>query len=337
MLRLYKPITHDIFKLQPMLKHLVCSVWCVANAVDNCESKLHADFKVLYLAYGWLKTAVDEIYTLCLPLTADERKAIKEAFEANNKIEELCNGVVKPIYLDKLHKVVEEKMKPLLVDFYEDLLEKAKVPGTKKDYYEKLVDDNEFKDCPCCGLTYFELKDSDNREAFDHYLPKAHYPFASVNFQNLVPLCYKCNSDRKKAKDPIEKGRKAYYPFSTAKHSIDIKVTIDHTKDLGKLERTDLKIEFTGDKDNVETWDRLFASNERYNDTSRSMLKSMLRKIKRRHEDYKTGNATWTYNNTLDKLIVDYEFDKYDDKKFLQIPILTELKNCSNLIEVYAI
>src|SRR5690606_12120826 len=140
-----------------------------------------ADFKVLYLAYGWLKTAVDEIYTLCQPLTANERKSIKEAFEANNKIEELCNGAVKPIYLDKLHKVVEENMKPLLVDFYEDLLEKAKVPGTKKDYYEKLVEDNEFKDCPCCGLTYFEPKDSDNREAFDHYLPKAHYPFSSVN------------------------------------------------------------------------------------------------------------------------------------------------------------
>lgn len=78
MLRLYKPITHDIFKLQTMLKHLVCSVWCEANSVDSCESKLDADFKILYLAYGWLKTAVDEIYTLCQPLTADERKAIKE-------------------------------------------------------------------------------------------------------------------------------------------------------------------------------------------------------------------------------------------------------------------
>ena len=310
MLRLYKPISHDIFKLQIMLKHLVCSVWSEANAVDSCESKLDADFKILYLAYGWLKTAVDEIYTLCQPLSADERKAIKAAFEANNKIEELCKGTVKPVYLDKLHKVVE-------------------------DYYEKLVEENEFKYCPCCGLTYFEPKDSNNREAFDHYLPKAHYPFASVNFQNLVPLCYKCNSDRKKAKDPIEKGKKAFYPFSTAKHSIDIKVTIDNTKDLRKLDRTDLKIEFTGDKDNIETWDRLFASNERYNDTSRDILKSMLRKIKRRHETYKIGNAAWTYNNTLDKLITDYEFDKFDDKKFLKIPIMTELKNCSDLIEVY--
>jgi hypothetical protein len=61
----------------------------------------------------------------------------------------------------------------------------------------------------------------------------------------------------------------------------------------------------------------------------------MLRKIKRRHEDYKEGNAAWTYNNTLDKLIIDYEYDKFDDKKFLKIPIMAELKNCSDLIEVY--
>lgn len=335
MLRLYKPITHDIFKLQAMLKNLVCSVWCEANKTDSCESKLDADFKKIYLAYSWLKKAVDEVYTTCQPLTAGERKSIKDAFEANNKIEDLCNGTAKPIYLDKLPRVVEEKMKPLLVDFYEDLLEKAKVPGEKKDYYEKLVEENEFKDCPCCGLTYFEPKDSDNREAFDHYLPKAHYPFSSVNFQNLVPLCYKCNSDRKKAKDPIEKSKKAYFPFSKTNHTIEIKVTIDHKKDLRKLERPDLKIEFTGDKDKLETWDRLFAINERYNDTSRGILKGMLRKIKRRHTDYQGVDATWTYNKTLDKLIADYEFDKYDDKKFLKIPLMKELKNYSDLIDVY--
>lgn len=336
MLRLYKPVNHDIFKLQTMLKYLVCSVWCEASS-SSCESKLDANFKPLYLTYGWLKLKVDEIYALCISLTDYERKAIKEAFETNNKIEDLCNGTSKPVYLNKLPKLVKDKMKPLLVDFYEDLLEKAKVPGTKKDYYEKLIKRNEFKDCPCCGLTYFEPRDSDNREAFDHYLPKAHYPFASVNFQNLIPLCYKCNSDRKKTKDPIEKGKKAFYPFSTADHNIQIKVIIDKTKDLRELERADLKIEFTGDTEKIETWDRLFVINERYNDTSRDILKSMLRKIKRRHSDYKNIDDNWTYNSTLDKLIADYEFDKYDDKKFLKIRIMAELKNCSDLIEVYAL
>jgi hypothetical protein len=335
MLRLYKAITHDIFKLQTMLNNLVCNVWCNAEFGISCESKLDIEFKEIYLSYPWLKDKVDEIYHECIFLKKNEMVLIIKAFEDNNKIEELCNGTTQPIYLNKLPSIVESKMKPLLVDFYEDLLERAKVPGTKKDYYEKLVDENEFQDCPCCGLTYFEPKDSDNREAFDHYLPKAHYPFASVNFQNLVPLCYKCNSDRKKAKDPIENGKKAYFPFSNSKHQIDIKITIDQTKDLGKLEREDLKVEFNDNKDKLETWERLFEINERYNDTSRGIIKSLLRKIKRRHKDFKGRKTKWSYIDSLDKLILDYENDKFDDKKFLKIPIMKELKNFPSLIEVY--
>lgn len=335
MLRLYKPISHDIFKLQQMLQHLVCLVWCEASKTDTCESKLDPEFGPLYSSYGWLKQKVDEIYQLCIPLKPSERQAIKHAFEANNKIEALCNGTIKPVYLKDLPSVVEYKMKPLLIGFYEELLEKARVPGTKKEYYEKLIDENQFKDCPCCGLVYFEPKDSVNREAFDHYLPKIKYPFASINFQNLVPLCYKCNSDRKRAKDPIENGGKAFYPFSTGNHDIQIKIIIDKSKDLRTLERKDLTVELIGDNDRISTWNRLFDTNERYNDASRDMLKSMLRKIKRRHTYYRSLDKTWTYDKTLDQLITDYEFDKYDDKKFLKIPIMTELKNCSDLIEVF--
>ncbi len=334
MLRIYKPITHDIFQLQTMLTHLVCEVWCKATN-ETCESKLNIDFKKIYSSYAWLKTEVDDIYAQCKSLTDKEKKDIIDAFETNNKIEDLCNGTIKPVYLSELHIVVEEEMKPLLVDFYETLLEKAKVPGTKKDYYEKLVDENEFKDCPCCGLLYFEPKDSDSREAFDHYLPKAHYPFASVNFQNLVPLCYKCNSDRKKAKDPIANGKKAFYPFSSAIHNIEIKVKIDQTKDLRKLERKDLRIEINGDIDKIETWDRLFTIRDRYSDTSKDILKTFLRRIKNRHQDYLALSPKWTYIDSLNKLIKDYKPDEYEDKKFLKIPILEELKNCSALIDVY--
>lgn len=334
MLRLYKPITHDIFKLQTMLSHLVCLVWCDASDA-TCESKLRADFKKLYLSYDWLKEKVDEIYETCKTLNATERKAMKDAFEINNKIEELCNGTIAPVYLDKLPAVVENNIKPLLVGFYETLLERKLTPGTKKDYYEKLITENEYKYCPCCGMTDIEQEDSDNREAFDHYLPKAHYPFSSVNFQNLIPLCHKCNSDRKGAKDPIAGGRKAFYPFSADAHSIEITFTIDKTKDLGNLERADLTITFVGDNEKIETWNSLFDISVRYNDMTRSFSKTHLRKIKRRHTGFANGKPEWTYQNSLDELIKDYENDKYEDKKFLKIPFMAELKNCADLIEVY--
>lgn len=335
MLRLYKPIEHDIFKLHTMLEHLVCSVWCEANEDDTCESKLNADLKAIYDSYEWLKDKIDAIYSAFIPLLDADKQSIKDAFSTNNKIEELCNGTETPIYLDALPDIVENNIKPLLVDFYETLLERAKVPGTKKDYYEKLINENDFQYCPCCGLIDFESSDSKNREAFDHYLPKAHYPFASVNFRNLVPLCYKCNSDRKKAKDPIEDGAKAFYPFSNNNHNIQIDLTIDKSKDIRILTREDLTINFTGNTDKLETWDRLFDIKERYNDTSRKISKTLLQRIKRRHTNFSEGKPDWTYDDSLNELIKDYKNDKYEDKKFLKIPLMEELKNCSSLIEVY--
>lgn len=336
MLRLYKPIDHDIFSLHTMLEHLVCDVWCEANNSDSCESKLNAEVKIIYDSYGWLKKEVDDIYNQCKVLSQFAKIAIKHAFTTNNKIEELCNSNEKPIYLDCLPDIVEDKMKPLLVEFYEVLLERAKVPGTKQDYYQKLIEENELHYCPCCGLSYFESEDSKYREAFDHYLPKSKYPFLSVNFGNLVPLCYKCNSDRKGTKDPIEGGAKAFYPFGANGHSIQIDLAFEKTKDIRALAREDLEVNLSGEPDEIETWDRLFDIKERYNDTSRKMIsKTFLQRIKQHHRLYAKGRENWTYEDTLDALIDNYAIDKYGDKRFLKIPILDELKKCINLIDVY--
>lgn len=334
MLRIYKPIKHDIFQLQTMLQHLVCSVWCIADE-NSCEEKLDKNFRNLYSAYEWLKVKVDSIYEIFKTLSTVDRDNIKDAFLIDNSIEDLCEGKKKPIYLKSLPEIAEKDIKPLLVDFYETLLERAKVPGTKKDYYEKLITTNDFRFCPCCGLIDIELEDSKNREAFDHYLPKALYPFASVNFMNLVPLCHKCNSDRKGEKDPIENGRKAFYPFNKKQPIIEIKFTLDRSKNFESLKREDLTIEIDGDKEKIETWNILFDIKERYNDITRSFTKAHLRKIKRRHTDFAVGKPNWTYTNSLDKLIYDYEFDKYEDKKFLKIALMSELRNCTGLIEVY--
>lgn len=335
MLRLYKPIQHDIFKLQTMLEHLVCNVWCEANNDDTCESKLNDEFKIIYNSYEWLKNDVDDIYNECKSLSEFARTAIKHAFSVNNKIEELCNQNETPVYLNCLPNIVESKIKPLLVKFYEDLLERKKVPGTKQDYYQKLIEENELQYCPCCGLNYFESEDSKYREAFDHYLPKSKYPFLSVNFENLVPLCHKCNSDRKGAKDPIKDGAKAFYPFSNNHHNIQIDLTIDKSKDIRILEREDLTINLTGDTDKIETWDRLFDIKERYNNVSRKLTKSLLQRIKRRHNKFAEEKVNWTYNDTLQELIDDYEIDKYEDRKFLKISLMKDLKNSTNLIDVY--
>lgn len=342
MLRLYKPIQHDIFKLQTMLEHLVCKVWCDADD-NSCESKLDPNFKPIYKAYKG-KKSIDDIYEECKKLNVTQKQKIKEAFEINNRIEELCDGRLMPVYLKDLPEVVDKKIKPLLVDFYEDLLEQSRVPGTKLDYYSKLIQTNGYKNCPCCGLSVFEPpKDEDIqkgfREDFDHYLPKSIFPFASVNFQNLVPLCTKCNRDRKKDKNPIENNCIAFYPFSSeVEHNIDIEIILAPNIKFKDIKREDIVIYFKGDNPKINTWNRLFDIEDRYNRTIRTddFIKTFLNDIRVRFKRINHKNKNWTYINMLDAEIEIFEENnKYVDERFLKIPLMKALKTCTHVLEVY--
>lgn len=333
MLQLYKPIDHDIFKLQKILEYLVLSVWCEADK-QRCRSKMNEDLIALSDDYQWLKTKINHVYKQCKSLNQDERTLIRNAFLTNNNIEMVCNGSTKLITLDEMPKVVNDDMKPLLVDFYETLLERAKVPGTKKDYYKKLIKANDFKYCPACGLTLFESEDSKYREAFDHYLPKSDYPFTSVNFKNLVPLCKKCNSDRKKVENPVEGMRKAFYPFSNTQHDIPIKLEMNKSKALDKLKREDLTICFSGDTEKLDTWDILFGVKERYNDHIREELKTRSRVLKTKHRQNLKRNSTSTFIETIDDEIETCNMEKYSRTNFLYIAILEYFKSRPDIINI---
>lgn len=338
MLCLYKPIKHDIYKLHEMVEYLVCHVWCEADDIA-CESRLHKDFKPLYAKYDWLKKYVDEIYEQCEGLSPIEKQSIKDAFVITNSIEKLCNAQVKPISISALPNVVEKSIKPLLVKFYESLLGRSLVPGDKLDYYNKLIEENKIRYCPCCGYVPFESAASNYREAFDHYLPKSVYPFASVNFLNLVPLCYKCNSDRKSTKDPIGNGKKAFYPFSDTPdaHSVDIKVQLKKNGilDYENLGRPNVVIELAGDSEQCETWDRVFDIKERYKDLAIGFSKTLLREIGNRYYRSKRRGHGLSYTDILDDHIDDYENDRLSDIKFLKKAFLVEIKKCKDLVDVY--
>jgi len=343
MLRLYTPIEHDIFTLQTLLEKVVCDVWCTA-CNDSCDSKLEQAFKDIY-HYSYkstpkdkktLKDEVERIYTIFKGLSQDKKNKVKAAFIANNDIESLCNGA-KPVYLADLPDVVENDIKPLFKWCYETLLENKLVAGDKMDYYNQLITENDFDTCPCCGLIDFESAESWCREDFDHYLPKSIYPFSSVNFKNLVPLCNKCNQVRKKAKDPIEKDRIVFYPFSKDTHHI--KIVINCTNDIDEntkeLNFSNLEIVLNGKTSKLETWDWLFAIKYRYNEYIKSKAKSWLRELTTRFERNKKREQGLTYLEIINDHIEDYEEDKYSEKKFLKIAFLKALKNDNHFMAVY--
>ena len=335
MLRTYKPLNyHEIFIYQTHAQHLICEVWCNANDGQSSQDLLSEDFETIYLARDWVKVGVDEIYDLCKLLSDDERAAIREAFFINNDIESLCEGASSPTELNTLHTVVKQRIKPLLVRFYNELINSKE----KLDYYNKLVENNNNYDfCPCCGLIRIESNESPFREDNDHYLPKAEYPFSAVNFSNLPPVCSKCNKKWKTTKNPFENARSSFYPFKPLEAEFEIATSINNSDSTNYLllNEEDIAISFNNNANKVETWNWLFGIKTRYNEEIRQFSKGELRLIKAQFERNRKRNNDLTYEEVVSDIIDDYRIDKYDDRKFLKLSFLSEILTKPDWLAIY--
>lgn len=60
------------------------------------------------------------------------------------------------------------------------------------------------KVCPGCdGIRCTTAGEQIIQKYVDHVLPKSLYPFLALHAFNLIPICNECNSDEKRAKDPL--------------------------------------------------------------------------------------------------------------------------------------
>lgn len=323
MLRIYTQISHPISTLHSMLTHLVCEVWCKSKEGIICSDLLSPDFKELYEHLDWLKKDTDIVFEKCKTLSDPERQNIIDAFITNNDIENLCAGTVQIIELNTLPKVIREEVKNLLESFYSRLLDIKKVPGDKLGYYNELIKFNKFNTCPICGLADIEDEESNYIEDYDHFFPKSHYPFAAVNFKNLVPTCDKCNKKYKGSKKPLDYNGKTYFPFEAGRSEIKVtceleKIEFDKENKLSKKPN----FNFTGDNDKNATWNWLYGIEGRYEIVLKRNSYSWLRTLKKEIEI----NPAMSVNDYIDFKINNYFLDRYDEKKFLKIALLEALK-----------
>jgi len=122
--------------------------------------------------------------------------------------------------------------------------------------------------CPFCGLSDIKGVHHTKREAYDHYLPKALYPFNSINFRNLAPACHECNSTYKLSKDPAHNAagrRKAFYPYATGGHDIEKTIELS-ASDIDRFTPGDIQLTFGPDAvhEEIETWKEMYGIDERY-------------------------------------------------------------------------
>lgn len=225
----YKYIKHSVEDLQELLDFLFKKVWCKADGEFDAE-KLNGNpkLKQIYIDLGnidvedkggksasFFNSHVENIYAEFSKLNKAQIAILKEGYENNNNIEGLCTDkTVEPLLYKELEATHKDLAK-LLKAFYKNLYGSTSpfnlvIFGNLKDslipdHYYKFMLLNKQEICPFCGLLHLKANNHGCREAYDHYLPKAIFPFSSINFMNLAPMCNECNSSYKSTKIPIEK------------------------------------------------------------------------------------------------------------------------------------
>lgn len=263
MLFTYRPVPHQMEQMHDFITFLFLEVWC--NAPSNEYSlelfepnpTWHQIMDELFRrdsagkldasgAACFFYERVNAIFSEFKSLTPVEIAEYRDQFEQNNRIEELCgnDADIAPIHYASLNpakRALNEEIAKFFKGiygsgFFDLAFVKDILGSTLSEYYREFVDqdhDNNNDTCPFCGIMPLDGEFDPTRDAFDHYLPKATYPFNSLNLKNLAPSCNKCNSGQKLLQDPLhdkqKQSRKAFYPFSDT--PTDIAITVSFTSD----------------------------------------------------------------------------------------------------------
>ena len=288
----YQYITQNMETMQVYMDYIFNEVWMKAKDFDEFELDIfdgNEDLKEIMRAFNFLDTSpkwgeyflekVKNIFEIFKTLDDVQLKQLAYWYRVNNDIETLCEGNESPVMYKEL-KYFDEKLTNELKDLYGVLYNKKVIGlkaitdkiGTIDQHYKAFMTANEKEAvCPFCGIHPMKGIYHTKREAYDHFLPKGQYPFNSINFKNLVPMCNECNSSYKLENNPIfdKTGhrRKAFYSYQN--DDINIEISIDlNLSDLEDMKPSEVDILFISAKqEEVDTWKSIFNIEERYKAT----------------------------------------------------------------------
>ena len=223
MLFSYTYVPHQMERMQEFIDFIFYEVWCKAPIGLVFHPDLfegNPDLKEVMVEFGFSTQAAERgkafykdvkaIYELFALLSPQEIGQFKQWYQGNNDLEKVCaNDPVAHLarYTDIAvnHKDLANQLGMFFKDLYsQSLLNlaalRAKI-GDIDNHYHSFVSTNKAGKCPFCGINDLLGEYHSKREAYDHYLPKALYPFNSINFRNLVPACHHCNSSYEASED----------------------------------------------------------------------------------------------------------------------------------------
>jgi hypothetical protein len=182
-----------------------------------------------------IDTKFKAVFDQIKSLTQSQKKRLRRMYINQQRTKRLCQGSAVIIDFASYPDGFKKALKSLGEYLYTSGLKNAQIRqlaiakygNNNSTLYDHWLEFKRVNGSVCCfcGIQEYEeqLPNTSRtkwRPAYDHYLPKEKYPFAAVNFQNLIPCCYQCNSKAKGAVDPCncdKSGRKkAKYPFDNS-------------------------------------------------------------------------------------------------------------------------
>lgn len=290
MLFAYTYVPHAMEKMQAFIDFIFFEVWCkapigLAFSLDLFEND--PDLREVLSTFGFTANApkrgkqfykdIKAIYELFALLTPAQIDRLRQWYQANNDVEKVCANdptvqIARYADIAAIHPDLSGQLASFFKGLYsQQLLDLAALRekiGQIDEHYQTFMQVNTTGKCPFCGLGDIKGVHHTRREAYDHYLPKALYPFNSINFRNLAPACHECNSTYKLSKDPAHNAagrRKAFYPYTTGASPIEITVDLN-TPDVDRLTPADIQLTFgpAAVHEEIETWKEVYGIDERY-------------------------------------------------------------------------
>lgn len=294
MLFAYTYVQHSMEKMQQFIDFLFFEVWCKAPGAGPFSMRLfdgNPELKAVVTAFHYSDAKgadffnghVQRIYTLFANLQPPQIAQLQSWYRGNNDLEKVCANnpaaqLVRYADLQSQYPALHDELANFFKGLYDHSLLGLKalreVIGEIDDHYKTFAQANRLGKCPFCGLNDLLGAYHSKREAYDHYLPKALYPFNAINFRNLVPACHHCNSSYKGSKNPahtfkdpcgVQTRRKLFYPFATQAWRIELRVQLRHI-DHENLTPHDIDISFDPPAlaEEIRTWDDVYGIEERY-------------------------------------------------------------------------
>lgn len=290
----YTYVPHQMERMQRFVNFIFYQVWCRARKAGPYQLSLfdaNPPLKEVMTSFAYdhteagdrFSSQVQDIYQSFSLLSRGEVAQFKRWYQGNNDLEMVCANdpaahLVRYADIVVPHKDLGEK----LAVFFKSLYSKSVLGlaalrdkiGNIEDHYQVFMQTNKAGKCPFCGINDLLGEYHSRREAYDHYLPKALYPFNSINFRNLVPACHHCNSSYKTSKDPAYtpkdpagavQRRAVFYPYTTAPHAIELQVALQRS-DIVDLKAADITLQFgpAAITQEIDTWKDVYGIEERY-------------------------------------------------------------------------